>query len=157
MKSLLFMVSVSLLFFPQKGFSVMNSTQDVRHVTITIQRTPQEVYAFVSQPENLPKWAAGLGGNIQQVNGEWIAQTPAGKTKIVMAPKNTYGVLDHDVYLLDAGKRVHMPMRVVPNGKGSEVTLTVLRQPEMTDQKYTEDLGLVEKDLKTLKALLEKK
>ena len=34
-----------------------------------------------SQPENLPRWATGLGGNIENVNGEWIAASPSRRIK----------------------------------------------------------------------------
>ena len=47
-------------------------------------------------------------------------------------------------------------MRVVPNGAGSEVTFTLLRLPEMSDQKFAEDAGMVQRDLRTLKSVLEK-
>jgi hypothetical protein len=47
-------------------------------------------------------------------------------------------------------------MRVLPNGSGSEVIFTILRSPEMSDEKFAEDIGLVERDLRTLKNLLER-
>jgi hypothetical protein len=37
---------------------------------------------FASDPENLPKWAAGVGGSIKNVNGEWIADSPMEMVKI---------------------------------------------------------------------------
>ena len=47
-------------------------------------------------------------------------------------------------------------MRVVSNGKRSEVFLTIFRQPKMTEKQFAEDIYLVEKDLKTLKNIMEK-
>jgi hypothetical protein len=32
----------------------------VQHVSAFIDRRPAEVYAFASDPRNLPRWAAGL-------------------------------------------------------------------------------------------------
>jgi hypothetical protein len=46
-------------------------------------------------------------------------------------------------------------MRVVPNGAGSEVLFTLFRSPAMSDDKYAEDASLVDRDLQTLKRLLE--
>ena len=54
------------------------------------------------------------------------------------------------------GVEVYVPMRVVRNGSGSEVIFTAFRLPDMTDEKYAEDLGSVEKDLSTLKSILER-
>jgi hypothetical protein len=46
-------------------------------------------------------------------------------------------------------------MRVVKNGDGSEVLLTVFQAPEMTDDGYAKDIQTVEKDLNHLKTLIE--
>ncbi len=46
-------------------------------------------------------------------------------------------------------------MRVLSNSTGSEVIFTLFRLPDMSDEKYAEDMKLVEKDLRTLKVLLE--
>ena len=32
---------------------------DVRHISVYIARRPAEVYEFVSDPRNQPRWAAG--------------------------------------------------------------------------------------------------
>jgi len=54
-----------------------------------------------------------------------------------------------------AGREIAVPMRVVPNGDGSEVLITVFQQPEMTEAQYQQDLGLVKRDLERLKRVLE--
>jgi hypothetical protein len=48
---------------------------------------------------------------------------------------------------------VYVPMRVQPNGSGSEVILFWL--PGMTGEQFVEGVGMVERDLKTLKDVLE--
>ncbi|WP_242361767.1 MULTISPECIES: SRPBCC family protein [unclassified Anaeromyxobacter] len=132
----------------------MGTLHEVRHVSISIDRPPGEVYAFASNPENLPRWATGLAGTIAHVNGEWIADAPAGKVKVRFAPRNDLGVLDHDV-VLASGERVHVSMRVVENGDGSEVVFTLLRQEGTSDERLAEDARWVERDLNALKRLLE--
>ena len=133
----------------------MSMTHEARHISVSIDRPPDEVYSFVSNPENLPKWATGLGGSIQKVNGEWIADAPMGKVKIKFAEENKFGVLDHEV-VLESGVTINNPMRVIANGKGSELFFTLIRQPEVSDEKFAQDARWVEKDLKILKGLLEK-
>jgi len=138
-----------------KGEDPMGMTHQVRHISVSIDRPPDEVYVFVSNPENLPKWATGLGGSIKKINGEWIADAPMGKIKIKFAEKNKFGVLDHEV-TLESGVRIDNPMRVIANGKGSEIFFTLIRQPGTSDEKFAQDARWVEKDLKILKGLLEK-
>ncbi len=130
-------------------------TRQVRHISVSIDRPPDEVYAFVVNPANLPKWATGLGGSIRNVQGEWIADSPMGRIKIRFAEKNDLGVLDHEVEL-ESGVAINNPMRVVPNGAGSEVLFTLIRQPDITDDKFADDARWVAKDLRILKELLEK-
>lgn len=132
----------------------MTTACEVRHISAFIDRTPADVYAFVSDPLNLPKWAKGLSGSITQENGEWIASSPMGKVKVRFARKNDFGILDHDVEL-ETGQVFHNPMRVVPNAEGSEVIFTLLRHPGMSETQFEEDAGLVKSDLQTLKGLLE--
>jgi len=132
-----------------------NTLPVVRHISVSINRPSDQVYDFASKPENLPKWATGLGGSIKNVNGEWIADAPMGKVKIRFAKRNTFGILDHDV-ILESGVIIHNPMRVVPNGSGSEVFFTLFRQPDVSDEKFSEDAKWVEKDLRILKDLLER-
>lgn len=138
-----------------KGEDSLRALQAARHISVSINRPPLDVYDFVSNPANLPKWATGLGQSITNVDGEWVAEAPMGKVKIRFAGRNTFGVLDHDV-VLESGVKIRNPMRVVPNGSGSEIVFTLLRQPDMSDEKFSQDAAWVEKDLRTLKALLEK-
>lgn len=127
---------------------------EVRHISVSIDRPPAEVYRFASTIENLPRWATGLSSSMRQVDGEWIAESPMGKVRVRFAEQNAFGVLDHDV-ILESGEAVHNPVRVVPNGAGSEVIFTLFRQPGVPAEKFAEDARWVEKDLRTLKGLLE--
>ena len=126
-----------------------------RHVTISIDRPANEVYEFVSNPENVPQWAAGLGGSIEPINGDWIAESPMGRVKVKFAPNNEFGVFDHYV-TLPSGETVYNPMRIFPNDDGSEVIFTLYQRPNVTNEEFGEDAAAVTRDLQTLKTLLEK-
>jgi Polyketide cyclase / dehydrase and lipid transport len=126
-----------------------------RHISVSINRPAAEVYEFVSTPGNLPKWAAGLSGSIRKVGEDWITDSPMGAVKVKFADKNKFGILDHDV-TLPSGVSIYNPMRVFPNGDGSELVFTLYRRPGMSEQMFAEDAKAVTKDLQELKALLEK-
>ncbi|MDB5807612.1 MAG: hypothetical protein JWN73_4934 [Betaproteobacteria bacterium] len=133
----------------------MTRFKQVRHLSIAIERTPRDVYAYASNPENMPAWAAGLGHGISRAGEHWEVHTPQGTLAMRFAPQNDYGVLDHTVTLPD-GAEVYVPLRVLANGGGSEVIFTLYRQPEMDDAAFARDAGMVEKDLAALKTHLEK-
>lgn len=130
-------------------------TMSSKTLSVSIRRDPKSVYEFVANPENLPKWAKGLGRSVKRSGDGWVAETPQGPVKIRFAAKNDLGVLDHWVSL-STGIMVYVPMRVVPNISGTEVLLTLFRTGEMTDDAYARDAELVERDLSNLKRLLER-
>lgn len=126
-----------------------------KHISVSIDVPPAQVYEFASNPENLPKWTGGLSGSVKKVNDDWIAEAPMGRVKVAFAEKNELGVLDHDV-TLESGAKFYNPMRVFPNNDGSELVFTLYRQPDVADQEFAEDTELIEKDLNRLKTLLER-
>lgn len=130
--------------------------QDVLHLSIYIARPPDEVYAFASDPRNLPRWAAGLARSEVRRDGDaWVADAPFGRVRVRFAPRNPFGVMDHDV-TPESGVTVHNPMRVIPHGEGSEFVFTLMRRRGMSDAELAEDKAAVEADLETVKELLER-
>lgn len=132
----------------------MDGLLEVKNISVSIQRSPRDVYEFVSNGDNVPRWAAGLGTRIRRLDGEWLAEGPLGSVRVRFAPQNDLGVADHDV-VLENGVTVHNPIRVVPNGAGSTVIFTLMRQPGVTPRQFNQDGKTVQKDLETLKTLLE--
>ena len=128
----------------------------VRHVSVAIARSPADVYAFAAEPANLSRWAAGLASGItQRDDGTLVAASPMGEVIVRFAARNTFGVLDHDV-TLPTGETVSNALRVVPNGDGSEVVFTLFQRPGMTDDEFVRDAAAVQRDLETLRGLLER-
>jgi hypothetical protein len=73
--------------------------------------------------------------------------------RIRFTGRNAFGVMDHRVDS-GTGPEVHVPMRVVPNGAGAEVLVTLFRRPGMSDEAFTADAAWVVRDLLALRALL---
>ena len=132
----------------------MAALLDSQTISVSIKRNPKDVYEFVSNPINLPKWASGLGTSIENINGEWIVRVSERPVKFRFAKRNDFGVLDHYVSPMP-GVEVYNPMRVVPNGTGSAVIFTLFHQPDMSEAKFQEDADWVQRDLNALKKLLE--
>ncbi|QMU21364.1 SRPBCC family protein [Gordonia rubripertincta] len=125
-----------------------------RHVSTVIGAVADDVYRFMSEPDNLPKWAAGLASSeIVRRGDDLLAESPMGTVTVRFVPRNTFGVVDHDV-ILPNGDTVHNPLRVLPHPEGAEVVFT-LRQLAMSDDEFDRDARMVEEDLARLKALLE--
>src|SRR5215216_6564964 len=77
---------------PQKS-QTETITYTVSHVSISINRTAEEVYQFASNPENFPKWAAGLLKSIKREGDIWIGKSDIGDIKIRFTPNNGLGII----------------------------------------------------------------
>lgn len=149
-------VAVSVSFNPWTG-SILHDggmTLESRHLSERIGRPAEEVYAYASDPANLPRWAPGLGNSVEQVDGHWFVDTPGGRVRLAFAPRNDFGVLDHYV-TLGSGEVIYIPMRVIADESGSEVLFTLRRRRDMTDAEFKADADAVLADLARLKQILE--
>ena len=125
-----------------------------RTVTVSIDSPPARVYEYAGNPENFPKWTPSFVRSVRRARDGWILETRDGELGLRFATRNPFGVLDHYVTIAP-GEEILVPMRVVPNGSGSEVLLTLVQTPDMTDAKFAEDAAMIERDLGALKAVLE--
>ena len=125
-----------------------------RTVSVSIAIAPDLVYEFASNPENFPQWAPNFCNSIEFVDGTWVVHSPDGPAILEFVENNRFGVLDHTV-TLKSGLKFYNPMRIVPNGSGSEVLFTLFQTSNMDDGKFNEDAKLVESDLRTLKRVIE--
>lgn len=114
------------------------------------------VYAFVSDARTLPEWAHGLGAApVPQGPNRWLLTSVAGPVLVEFVAANPFGVVDHVVTPVAGGAPVDVPLRVLANGEGSEVRLTLFKQPGMADEQFEQDAALIEADLTRLKRRLE--
>jgi hypothetical protein len=126
-----------------------------QHLSAHVERPAAEVYAYVVNPANLPNWATGLSGSIEQRDEGWFAESPMGDIEVRFVPENPYFVVDHEVRLSD-GTTFNNPMRVIDHGTGCEVVFTLLRRSDQSDGDYEADATTIRTDLATLKELLER-
>ncbi|MGN6549652.1 MAG: polyketide cyclase [Pararhizobium sp.] len=124
-------------------------------ITVSIDRNWRDVYERFWRPEVFPTWASGLSeAGLEQDGGEWTARGPEGPVRIRFSPHNPFGVMDHWVDLGE-GRIVYVPLRIIENGSGTEVMLTLFRQADMDDARFAEDERWIRRDLEALKRLAE--
>ena len=126
-----------------------------RTFSVTIDQEWQTLYEKIWRPEFFPRWASGLAKSDLRNNGDHrLANGPDGPVRIRFTPHNPHGVMDHYV---DIGEdmEIYVPLRVIQNGSGAEVMLTLFRQSAMDDERFAADIKWVNRDLKALKSLIE--
>lgn len=125
-----------------------------RTLSVSINRDWREVYDYAADPHNMHHWAAGLGRDFERSGDAWVLRDPGGNSITMrFTERNPYGVLDHDVTA--GGRTTHNAMRIVPNGDGAEFSFVLMQTPNLSDAEFERDAAAVQKDLDTLKRLLE--
>jgi hypothetical protein len=124
-----------------------------RLLNISISKPYQFVYNFLSEPDNFHLWADGLT-DLKFEDGEWVIDTPKGKATVQFSIRNAFGIADHYVKFQD-GFEIYIPLRVIENGDGTDVQFTLFHNASLSFDQFEKDAELVEKDLRTLKNILE--
>ena len=123
-------------------------------ITVFIDAPVERVYAFASNPENLPRWVPSFFRSIRRDHEAWIVDSPLGEACFSFVAINSFGVLDHHIRL-PSGLEFYNPMRVIANGTGSEIMLTLFQTAAMSETDFARDAAAVRNDLELLKGLLE--
>lgn len=127
------------------------------NLSVSINRHANDVYAFIANPENLPQWAAGLATSVQKTATPniWLVSRGGVQASVRFTEKNKFRVADHYV-TNGTNPEVYIPIRVLEHNAGSEVVFTLFRLPGMTDDEFKRDMGAVQKDLETIKKIMER-
>ena len=123
--------------------------------SIPIAASYDAVYRYLAEPRNFPQWAAIEGRSFAALgNGDWAGETPFGFRHFRFTPVNAFGVLDHAIF--EPGQpMLFMPMRVVPNGTGTELTFIFFQRDGSSDEQFASSIEWIMTDLLALKSLLE--
>ncbi len=119
-----------------------------------IQAAPAKVFAFLEDPMNWPEYAVV---NLRSVspgqNGWFRAVTRFGEGELKVNGVKELGVFDHVWKDPQATWQVYS--RVVPNGEGSTVMMTLFQPPAMSDQLFDHSMAEMDIEMAKLKEILE--
>jgi hypothetical protein len=135
----------------------MPHLQPSRTLSVSIDNEPGVVFAYVTDPHNLPSWAPGLALDVTPPGPgerEWTVRTADGPAQLRFVDDNPHGVADHWVRL--GGAEVLNPMRVLANGDGAEVLFTLFQPEGVGPADFDRDRAAVQADLERLAQLLDR-
>ncbi len=117
--------------------------------SITVDTDASSLFEFVSDLENLPRWAIHFAKAVRKKGTDWHVQTGRGEVVVAVDADPRTGVVD---YLLRPAPGVELPVRtrVVPNGDRAEYIFTLFREPESTEDAFREGVRSVEDELRVL-------
>jgi hypothetical protein len=123
--------------------------------TISIDSPAARAFAFVADPNNLPRWAVGFAKDVRQgADLGYVVTTGQGEVPLRVATDARLGVVDFHMTAAD-GEDAIAHSRVLPRGDGAEYVFTQFQAPGMTDAVFDGQVAALGHELVALKALLE--
>jgi hypothetical protein len=122
---------------------------------ISIDSPADRAFAFVADPNNLPRWAIGFAKDVRR-GGDlgYVVTTGQGDVPLRVATDAQLGVVDF--HMADPGGADAVAhSRVLPRGDGAEYVFTQFQAPGMPDAVFDGQVAALAHELVALKALLE--
>ena len=125
-------------------------------ISTAISRPVGDVYRYLAEPRNFPKWAAVVGPSFTRIGpNDWLCETAMGERVVRFCDRNDFGVLDHAVFERD-GEPITTPMRVIANGDGCLLTYTFFQRPGTSDEQFVSAIEWITSDFLALQSLLDR-
>ncbi len=121
---------------------------------IAIAAPPARVFALVSDPTTMPRYAPGFARSVKPEGTGWIAETARGTLRVERTLDAGAGTADFRLRSAD-GRENALFTRVVPIGTGSELVFTLQLPGLASDADAAAQGEILEQELAALKALCE--
>lgn len=130
---------------------ITTSRSAVKHVDINA--TFEKVFAFMSEPMNWPRYAIVNMRSVTPGQDGWYnTVTKFGEGQLKVFPMKEHGIFDHT--WKDAQASWTVPARVVKNGSGATVLMTLFQPPVMTDAQFDAAMKDMDIEMNELKGIL---
>jgi hypothetical protein len=129
----------------------MQTNQSLTRST-TITAAPSAVLDLVGDPRTLPRWAPAFARAVRPEEGDrWVVDSGEGEFVIrILRRSDAAGTVDFVAPDEDRG----LFTRVVPNGDGSELTLTLI-VPHMPPEALERQTAVLEAEVRAIRDLCE--
>jgi hypothetical protein len=120
--------------------------------SVTIPASAAEVFMFLGDPENLPRWAVGYARGIRRDGDAWIVQTAGGEFPVRFGVDESRGTIDIHTAVAP-GVEASVFSRVMANGTGAEYVFTHFQEPGMSDEMFAGQCAALADELALLPIL----
>jgi hypothetical protein len=124
----------------------------MRHhtVTATLATPPDEVFAYLSEVENLPEWATEFARELRLVDGRYKIVNGLGEFVFEIHADAEVGVIDMFAGP-DEDTLLCFPTRVVPTpAGGSAFTFTMFQAPGQPEEQFESQYASLLRELENL-------
>lgn len=121
---------------------------------VSIDASPRDVFRFVADIRNLPRWAVGFAKGVREDRGRWYVAVTDGEIPVRIDADEERGIVDFWL-TLTPGAEALAASRVLPRGTGCEYVFTQFEAPQMPAEVFEKNVAAVRHELSVLKALAE--
>lgn len=118
----------------------------------TIPANAAEAFAFLADPQNLPRWAVGFARGVRREGDDWIVQTAQGEVPVRYVVDSERGTIDFHMSVAPDVEVVAYS-RIIPNSTGAEYIFTQFQGPGMTDEVFAGQRAALTEELAILPIL----
>lgn len=120
--------------------------------TALLHGSPSEVFDFLADPENLPRWAVGFCRSIRRDGERWMVRTGHGEIPIRLDASARAGTIDFWMEV-EPGVEVGAFSRVIPAPGGAAYVFTQLQAPGMPDAAFEAQVSALREELRVLQSI----
>lgn len=114
---------------------------------------PSELFDFLADPRNLPRWAVGFCRAIRSDGDRWVATTPQGEVSIRYVTNRDSGTIDFHISPAPAVEFTAFS-RVLPNGDGAEYVFTQYQLPGMSADLFAGQIAALAEELHVVQSIM---
>ena len=123
-----------------------------RTVTTVLDRSREEVFAFLSNVDNLPRWATDFARELKYENGKAKVVNGLGEFYFHIEADSTSGVIDMYAGASEE-ELVLFPTRVVPLGpRKSAYSFTMFKAPGTPDEVFESQYNSLRREFDNIRA-----
>jgi uncharacterized protein YndB with AHSA1/START domain len=130
----------------------MKNTLRSKTLTASLEVAPAPLFARVSDPDQLAQWHGAFCRALRKENDGLIVESPRGQVPVRFLRDDRAGALDIVMSFPEAAEFV-TAIRVLANGSGSEIVLTLVQSAGLADAAFHEQVRWAENALRNLRKL----
>lgn len=122
--------------------------------SILINTSPEKLFDFLTNPENMARWASSLCQSVSKEGDQWLLQSKMGQLKLNIVSHPELGVIDYHISP-PLPMKITAYTRIIPNGQGCEFLFTQFQIPFLPATIFEKQKASLKKELVTLKEIAE--
>jgi hypothetical protein len=122
-------------------------------VTTVLNRSPEDVFTYLSDIENLPEWATEFARELKRDGDDYKVVNGLGEFFFDIRADAASGVIDMFAGPTKDAMAV-FPTRVVGCGGGAAYSFTMFQAPDMSDELFESQYESLKREFRNIEALL---